>query len=99
LRCQKGLSAFLNKLKDDTGLQEKLKGAADLDAVVAIAKDSGFDIPKADWLKYQAKQPLELSDEELEGVAGGALRVDEELEGLLGRGSKTCFWNDLWGRL
>ena len=50
------LSALLAKLKEDAGLQEKLKGAADLDAVVAIAKDAGFDVSKADWLRYQAKQ-------------------------------------------
>jgi predicted ribosomally synthesized peptide with nif11-like leader len=65
------LSALLDKLKEDAGLQEKLKGAADLDAAVAIAKEAGFDVSKADWLRYQAQQTLELSDEELEGVAGG----------------------------
>ena len=65
------LAALLAKLKDDTGLQEKLKGAADLDAVLAIAKEAGFDVSKAAWLRYQANQTLELSDEELEGVAGG----------------------------
>jgi len=65
------LSALLAKLNDEAGLQEKLKGAADLDAAVAIAKDAGFDVSKADWLKHQAKQTLELSYEELEGVAGG----------------------------
>jgi len=65
------LAALLAKLKDDAGLQEKLKGAADLDAVLAIAKEAGFDISKADWLRYQANQTLELSDEELEGIAGG----------------------------
>ena len=65
------LTALLAKLKEDAGLQEKLKGAADLDAAVALAKEAGFDVSKADWLKYQAKQTLELSDEELEGVAGG----------------------------
>jgi predicted ribosomally synthesized peptide with nif11-like leader len=65
------LAALLAKLKDDAGLQEKLKGAADLDAVLAIAKDAGFEISKAAWLRYQANQTLELSDEELERVAGG----------------------------
>ena len=65
------LSALLAKLKDDAGFQEKLKGVADLDAAVALLEEAGFDISKADWLKYQAKQTLELSDEELEGVAGG----------------------------
>jgi predicted ribosomally synthesized peptide with nif11-like leader len=67
------LAALLAKLKDDEGLQEKLKGAADLDAVLAIAKDAGFDISKAAWLRYQATQTLELSDEELEGIAGGGV--------------------------
>ena len=72
------LSALLAKLKEDAGLQEKLKGAADLDAAVAMAQEAGFDVSKADWLRYQAglgifqaQQTLELSDEELEGVAGG----------------------------
>ncbi len=61
------LAALLVKLKDDAGLQEKLKGAANLDAAVEIAKEAGFDVSKADWLKHQG----ELSDEELEEVAGG----------------------------
>jgi len=54
--------------------QQDLSGA-DLDAAVAMAKEAGFDVSKADWLKYQAKQTLELSDEELEGVAGGYKRT------------------------
>ena len=67
---EKQLSALLAKLKDDVGLREKFKGAADLDAAVALAKESGFEVSKEDWMKYQA-QTQELSDEELEGVAGG----------------------------
>ena len=66
------LTALLAKLNDDAGLQEKFKGAADLDAAVALAQEAGFDVSKADWLKYQAKETLELSDIELEGVTGGA---------------------------
>ena len=65
------LSALLAKLKEDAGLQQKLKGAGDLDAALAIAKEAGFDVSKADWHKYQAKQTLELSDKELEVAAGG----------------------------
>jgi predicted ribosomally synthesized peptide with nif11-like leader len=65
------LSALLAKLKEDAGLQEKLQGAADFDAAVAIAMEAGFDVSKADWLKHQAKHTLELSDEELERVSGG----------------------------
>ena len=61
------LKAFLEKVKDDTSLQEKLKAAADADAVAAIAKEAGFSISADDLAKAQS----ELSDEELEGVAGG----------------------------
>ena len=69
------LSALLAKLKEDAGLQEKLKGAADLDAAVAMAQEAGFNVSKADWLKYQASKTLELSAEELEAVAGGDFTV------------------------
>ena len=59
------LKAFLEKVKDDTGLQEKLKGAPDADAVVAIAKEAGFVISADDL------QKTEISEEELESVSGG----------------------------
>ena len=61
------LKAFLEKVKVDTSLQEKLRTAADADAVVAIAKDVGLTI-SADNLK---KAQSELANEELETVAGG----------------------------
>jgi predicted ribosomally synthesized peptide with nif11-like leader len=66
------LTALLAKLQDDAGLQERLKGAADLDAAVVIAKEAGFDVCNEDWLKHQAMQSLELSDTALEQVTGGA---------------------------
>ncbi len=61
------LKAFLEKLKADASLQEKLKAAADADAVTAIAKEAGFSISADDLKKAQS----EISEEELEGVAGG----------------------------
>ena len=61
------LKAFLDKVKVDTSLQQKLKAAADSDAVLAIAKEAGFSI-SADDLKMAQS---ELSEEELKGVAGG----------------------------
>jgi predicted ribosomally synthesized peptide with nif11-like leader len=65
------LSALLAKLKEDAGLFEKFQGAADLDAAAALAQEAGFDVSNEDLLKFQAQQSQELSDEELEGVAGG----------------------------
>ena len=61
------LKAFLEAVKADASLQEKLKPAEDADAVVAIAKAAGFVISAEELKKSQA----ELSEEELEGVAGG----------------------------
>ena len=64
------LQAFLEKVKADTSLQEKLNGAADADAVVEIAKEAGFAITAEDIQSMQSAT-AELSDEELEGAAGG----------------------------
>ena len=61
------LKAFLEKVKGDTSLQEKLKAASDADAVLAIAKDAGFSISADDLKNAQS----EVSEEELESVAGG----------------------------
>ena len=70
------LKAFLEKVKGDTSLQEKLKAASDADAVVSVAKEEGFSISiddiKAQLLELSDEAgDVELSDEELEGVAGG----------------------------
>ena len=64
------LKAFLEAVKADAGLQEQLKAAADADAVVALAKAAGFLI-SVDELKLKKAQPAKISEEELEGVAGG----------------------------
>ena len=61
------LKAFLEAVKADAGLQEQLKAATDTNAVAAIAKAAGFAISAEELRKVQA----EVSEEELEGVAGG----------------------------
>jgi len=68
------LKALLEKVKGDISLQEKLNAAADVHAVVAIAKEAGFSISADDLTKAQSElsdQELQLSDQELESVAGG----------------------------
>ena len=62
------LKAFLETVKVDAGLQEKLNAAADDDAVVLIAKEAGFLISIGDSKKADSA----LSDEELENAVGGA---------------------------
>ena len=67
------LRAFMEAVKADAVLQEKLKAAADVDAVVAIAKAAGFVISAEELQRAQAGQQAgsEVSEEELEGIAGG----------------------------
>ena len=67
------LNAFLEKVKDDTSLQEKLKGASDADAVAAIAENAGYKI-SSEVIK---KSMSELTDKELEGLAGGVINQSQ----------------------
>ena len=63
------LKAFLEKVKSDTELQEKLNAAASMKLLIEIAKDAGFAITAEDIQSMQSQE--ELSDEELENTAGG----------------------------
>ena len=78
------LKAFLEKVKGDTSLQEKLKAAASPEAVMEIAKEAGFSITAEDIQSMQSAT-AELSDEELEGAAGGWRRT-----GICGGGGGSC---------
>ena len=57
------LKAFIAKAKDDQSIQDKLKSAKSPEDVVGIAKEHGHE--------FTADKITELSEEELEGVAGG----------------------------
>ena len=65
------LKAFLEKVKADTSLQEKLKAAASSEAAIEIAKAAGFAITAEDIQSMQSAT-VELSDDDLEFVAGGS---------------------------
>lgn len=57
------LKAFLEKVKGDARLQDRLKAAKSSDDVVSIAKEHGHE--------FTVEKIAELSEEELEGVDGG----------------------------
>ena len=68
------LKAFIAKVQADSALQEQLKAeGAD---VVAIAKAAGFSISTED-LNTHRQNLSDLSDGELEGVAGGRCLILE----------------------
>ena len=58
------LKAFLEKVKEDSNLQEKLKAAKSNDDVVSIAKEHGHE--------FTAEKIRTLSQRELESIAGGS---------------------------
>ena len=64
------LNAFLEKVKSDTSLQDKLKAAASPEAAIAIAKAAGFSIT-ADDIQSIKSAKVELSDDDLDAAAGG----------------------------
>ena len=66
------LKAFLEKVKGDPSLQEKLKAAKSPEDVVTIAKEHGHEFTADKLSQLQS----ELSDRELEGVAGGVITQD-----------------------
>ena len=69
------LNAFLEKVQGDTSLQEKLNAPTTPEAVIEIAKEAGFAITAEDIQSMQSAT-VELSDEELEGAAGGFWMTD-----------------------
>jgi len=79
------LKAFLEKVQGDTSLQEKLKAAADAEAVTAIVREAGFSLTAEDLKMGLSK----LSDAELETAAGGFLCPIVCPSGFFGDG---CLW-------
>ena len=61
------LKAFLAKVKGDSSLQEKLKAAKSPEDVVGIAKEHGHE--------FTADKISQISEKELEGLAGGGNSV------------------------
>ena len=62
------LKTFLEKVKGDSNLQDKLKAAKSPEDVVGIAKEHGHE--------FTADNMSQLSEAELEGVAGGVVHTN-----------------------
>jgi predicted ribosomally synthesized peptide with nif11-like leader len=72
------LKAFLEAIKGDTDLQERLMVSTGLETIEAIATEAGFTLSAADVVYIQ--EAIEsFDDDELEQVAGGAKKSFTEL--------------------
>jgi predicted ribosomally synthesized peptide with nif11-like leader len=67
--AREDLPQFLEAVREDSSLQEKLK--ADGADPIAIAREAGFAVTRAAFLRFHAAHVQNLSDEELEEAAGG----------------------------
>ena len=63
---QEQLQAFIDALKSDSELVQKVQGASSHEAIAKIAKDAGFEISADHVIEKHA-----ISAEELESVSGG----------------------------
>lgn len=64
------LQLFIEKVKSDNDLAEKLKGVQSDEQAIAIAKELGFTITNDD-LESLFPEEQDLTEEQLESVAGG----------------------------
>ena len=72
---QENMIAFIAKVQSDIDLLAKMNAVTDADGAIAIAKSAGFEITAGDVIRQQARIASELSDDELENVAGGSVTM------------------------
>lgn len=61
------LKKFLEKISEDRELAAKVGAEKDVNVLIAIAKEHGYDLTEEDF----KQEPQELGDDELDTVAGG----------------------------
>ena len=73
------VKAFGQKVVEDEELKKKAKeiGMDNLDGIVALAKENGFDVSKEDFeaAAKEMQSSGELNEDDLEQVAGGVVTV------------------------
>ena len=75
------LAKMRSVVDGDPSINEKLKTATTVDEAVAVLNDGGFTISKADFLRAQARQLLECSDEELDAAPAAMSYTTDTLIG------------------
>lgn len=76
---------FVADLKQDSGMLEELKTqATSIDAVAEFARGKGYDLSADDARAYiQAQASHELTDQELDAVAGGKSSTNITIPGVV----------------
>lgn len=66
------MKEFAKKLAEDKAFAEEIAKAASKEELLAKAKEAGFELTAADLTELAEAGKGELSDDELDGVAGGS---------------------------
>lgn len=71
------VARFSNDVKNNPELQAEFKHTGtDMDAFVSLANEKGYDFSADDVKAHAAEKSGELSDEQLDQVAGGGVVVE-----------------------
>jgi predicted ribosomally synthesized peptide with nif11-like leader len=81
---KENLDQFIQKVTDDEELQARIGDEMDADSLIALGAEHGCEFTAEDLAAN-----AELSDEELDGVAGGAVSIDTNLAAVTLVGSKV----------
>lgn len=68
---QEAVQAFVERVNDDEAFRDELVAAGDNDARLRIARAAGFDLTADDFTRLRAQHMEELSEEDLQLIAGG----------------------------
>jgi len=88
------IKAFMTEVGSDTGLAGRMRSAVEthdgpdaVEAIAALARDSGFDVEVRDVEAFRERALAllddgEMRDDQLESVSGGVMVVDDIILGL-----------------
>ena len=83
------VEAFTKFLDANPEVAKKVAACQNYNEVAEIAKANGINVNGAELTKYAAEQTAELSDEDLEAVAGGSWTGCDEGDGWSGAAVAT----------
>lgn len=78
---QDRLKELIQAARHNQGFLDTLLQASSVDEAVSAAKQAGFDIEAQDLESFLAQPQSQLSESELEAIAGGMPNLEEPVEG------------------
>lgn len=88
--------SFIEKLNSDEAFRNQVAAASDNEARLSIAREAGYDFLLEDLQQsIPAQADGELSDDQLESVAGGLLQFEIQVGTSFSKGGKKLVGDDI----